>query len=256
MEVNLYKADGKKKATVELPEVFNTPYRPDLIRKAVQAGRANRRQPYGAHPMAGKRHATASAGKGRGVSRVPRLTQGNDAALAPPTVGGRRAHPPEARRDWSEKINNKERRLAIRSALAASADPEKVRARGHRINDEISVPVVVEDDVSKLEKTTQGIAFFHGLGLQEELTRADKGRRERAGIGKMRSRRLRTPRSALIITTDKAAARRAFGNISGVEIVAPDQLGAEALAPGGDPGRLLVFTESALKQLKAEGGEN
>jgi large subunit ribosomal protein L4e len=249
VEVNVYNADGKKKSTLELPAVFQTPYRPDLIRKAVQAARANRRQPYGAHPMAGKRHATESAGKGRGVSRVPRLTQGNDAALAPPTVGGRRAHPPEARRDWSEKINDKERRLAIKSALAATADPERVKARGHRIIDGLTLPVVVDDDFSKLDKTTKALAFFNGLGLEEELARAYNGRKERAGRGKMRGRRLRQPRSALVVTTDKDAGRRAFGNLSGVDVISPKELNAEHLAPGGDPGRLVVITKSALETI-------
>ncbi len=256
MQVNLYGANGKKTSTVELPAVFETAYRPDLIRKAVQAARANRRQPYGAHPMAGKRHATASAGKGRGVSRVPRLTQGNDAALAPPTVGGRRAHPPEARRDWSEKINNKERRLAIQSAIAATADPERVKGRGHRIHDKITVPVVVDDDLSNLKKTADGFRFFVNLGLEDELRRARDGVRERAGIGKMRGRRLRHPRSALVVALDKAAARRAFGNISGVEVATVSELNAESLAPGGDPGRLVVITKAALDALKEKGGSS
>lgn len=254
MEVNVYSAQGKKTSTLELPSVFQTPYRPDLIRKAVQAARANRRQAYGAHPMAGKRHATESAGKGRGVSRVPRLTQGNDAALAPPTVGGRRAHPPESRRDWSEKINDKERRLAVRSALAATADPERVKGRGHRITDALTLPIVVDDEVNTLDKTTKGIAFFSALGLDDELKRAVDGRRERAGIGKMRGRRLRQPRSALIVTTQKSRALRAFGNLAGVEVLAPNELNAEALAPGGDPGRLVVITKSAIEALKDQGG--
>ena len=42
-------------------------------------------------------------------------------ALAPGTVGGRKAHPPKASKIWNLKINKKERAKAIRSALGGSA---------------------------------------------------------------------------------------------------------------------------------------
>lgn len=252
-EVNVYDAKGSAKGKVSLPEAFDTPVRSDLIRKAVQAARANRRQAYGANRLAGRRHATASAGKGKGVSRVPRLTQGNAAALAPPNVGGRRAHPPEARRDWTEKINRKERRLAIRSALAATADVELVKARGHRFDEGVTLPLVLSDDAGALTKTKDVIALLEKLGVADDLARARNGRRERPGIGKLRGRRYKTPRSLLLVTHDPANGRRGFGNLTGVDVASPAQLSAEDLAPGGDHGRLVVYTESALKAL---GGEN
>lgn len=247
-DVNVYDASGVAKGKVSLPGIFETAVRPDLIRKAVSAARANRRQKYGASPMAGKRHSTASVGKGKGASRVPRLKQGNAAALAPPNVGGRRAHPPESRKNWEEKINNKERRLAIASALAASADRDLVTGRGHKVGDKVTLPVVVSD-ITKLEKTKDGIALLEKIGVGGDLERARLGRHIRAGIGKMRGRRYKTPKSALIVTDELDSARKAFGGIRGVDIVSPRQLSAEHLAPGGDCGRLVIFSETALKSL-------
>ena len=109
VKVNVYGINGSSSEKIDLPDVFDTPYRPDIIRKSFNVLHSNKRQPYGADPYAGTRQATASVGKGRGQSRVPRLTQGRRAALAPCVVGGRRAHPPKAERDWKEKINKKEK---------------------------------------------------------------------------------------------------------------------------------------------------
>ena len=97
-KVNVYDLNGSSKEQIDLPQNFDTPFRPYLIRKSFNVLHTNRRQPYGADKMAGCKHATASVGKGRGMSRVPRLTQGNTAALAPCVVGGRRAHPPKRTR--------------------------------------------------------------------------------------------------------------------------------------------------------------
>ena len=116
-KVNVYGINGTVKESVELPNVFDTPYRPDIIRKSFNVLHANKRQPYGADLFAGTKHATASVGKGRGQSRVPRLTQGRTAALAPCVVGGRRAHPPKVEKNWKEKMNKKEKLLAKNSAL-------------------------------------------------------------------------------------------------------------------------------------------
>jgi len=152
-KVNLYGIDGSVKDKLDLPKIFDTPYRPDIIRKSFNVLRSNKRQPYGSDPLAGAKHATASVGKGRGMSRVPRLTQGRRAALAPCVVGGRRAHPPKPERNWKEKINKKEKLLARNSALAATADKDIVSKRGHKFNDKITLPVVVDDDFEKVKKT-------------------------------------------------------------------------------------------------------
>ncbi len=247
MKVPVYDKSGKKTGDAELPAVFTTDIRTDLIRKAVKVSRANRRQPYGANPVAGERHATASVGKGKGMSRVPRLTQGRAAALAPNVVGGRRAHAPQSRRDFSLKMNQKERRLAIAAALAATANAEVVKARGHKTELE-SFPIVVEDDFVTSTKTKEARAALDAIGAGSDLVRAEEGRHIRPGMGKLRGRRFKTPKSLLFVTADgKAPAVR---NFTGVDVVSVAALGAEHLAPGGDAGRFTVFTKGALEALK------
>jgi len=247
-KVNVYGTDGKSTSQIDLPSVFNTPYRPDIIRKSFNVLRSNKRQPYGSDPLAGCKHATASAGKGRGMSRVPRLSQGRRGALAPGTVSGRRAHPPKVERDWSEKINKKEKQLARNSALAATADKEIVSKRGHKFDDKISLPIVVDDKFEKLKKTKNVIDALDKIGIYDDILRATNGRHIRAGRGKSRGRKYKTPKSILIVST-KDDILNSTKNLTGVDVVKPKEINIEHLAPGGDPGRLTVFTQSALKEI-------
>ena len=247
-KVNVYGIDGAVKETVDLPPVFDTPYRPDIIRKSFNVLHSNKRQPYGADPLAGTKHATASVGKGRGQSRVPRLTQGRTAALAPCVVGGRRAHPPKAERDWKEKMNKKEKLLARNSALAATKDKETVSKRGHMFDEKITLPVVVDDEFEKIKKTKDIITALEKIGIYDDVLRSINGKHIRAGKGKSRGRKYRIPKSLLIVYM-RDTLEKSSNNLSGVDITKPDQLNIEYLAPGGDAGRLTVFTKSALQQL-------
>ena len=128
MQATLIDVDGNEAGNVELPAPFETPYRPDLIRRAVLAAQANAKQPHGADAFAGKRTSAESFGSGRGMAHVPR--QNGQGRRVPQTVGGRRAHPPKADKDRSKDMNAKERRLATRSALAALGDDPGVGGRG------------------------------------------------------------------------------------------------------------------------------
>ena len=67
----------------------------------------------------------------------------------------------------------------------------------------------------------------------------------------MRARRYRTPVSLLLVASKPEKLRRGAGNLPGVDVTTPKGLNAELLAPGGTPGRLTVFTTSALKELEA-----
>jgi large subunit ribosomal protein L4e len=247
-KVNVYSMDGTVKEKIDLPKIFDTPYRPDIIKKSFEVIRSNQRQPYGSDPLAGTRHAVASVGKGRGMSRVPRLTQGQAAALAPCVVGGRRAHPPKVERNWKEKMNKKENKLARNSALAATADTEVVKKRGHRFDDKITLPIIVDDDFEKIKKTKEVIEVLEKIGIYSDVLRSANGKHVRAGKGKMRGRRYRTPKSLLIVST-KETIEKSSDNLSGVDIAKPHQLNIEHLAPGGIAGRLTIITKSALTQL-------
>ncbi|MBD3355310.1 50S ribosomal protein L4, partial [Candidatus Woesearchaeota archaeon] len=146
MELKIITTKNEEKGKKSLPSQFSEELRPDLIYRAVMTLQANKRQKYGASPEAGKR-ASAFLSKRRrkyrgtygiGQSRTPRkvLTRRGTrmyyvGAFAPQTVGGRRAHPPKAGKDWSKKINKKENKKAIRSALSAVVQQDIVKERGH-----------------------------------------------------------------------------------------------------------------------------
>ena len=131
MKVNVYSIQGEVKEEIELPAIFNEEYRPDLIKRAVLSAQSARIQPWGNDPMAGKRTSAESWGSGRGAAMVPRIKSGARAAFVPQAKGGRKAHPVRAEKNHHEKVNNKERRFAIRSAVAATTNEELVAGRGH-----------------------------------------------------------------------------------------------------------------------------
>ena len=253
--MHVYSLDGDVVKSVDLPTVFQGEVRSDLIRRAVTAAQANRRQPYGPGRRSGAKHSVRWSGKGHGVSRVPRIRGSMTGAQAPGTVGGRRAHPPRVEKVWAKKVNENERRLARNAALAAVKEVTIVSARGHAFKEELSLPVVIEDGIETLQPdggaTQEGVKILDRLGVYADVERAKDGRHVRAGRGKMRGRRYRQPRSLLVVVKDPAKVRRLFGNLPGVEVVSPAGLNAEVLAPGGDPGRLTIFSEGALEVLRS-----
>jgi len=272
-EVHVYSLDGDVLKNVELPAVFQAPLRFDLIRRAVTAFQANRRQAYGPNRKAGMHHSVRWSGKGHGVSRVPRIRGTMIGAQAPGTVGGRKGHGPKPWADWSKKINAKERVKARNAALSALRHAEIVARRGHRFDETRTLPIVVDNEIEEIWKSLEenrkerqekkdeertdrilaakrSVEILRALGVFSDVERASEGTHIRAGRGKMRGRVYRTPRSVLFVATKADTLARAFRNLPGVEVVTPAGLNAEVLAPGGDPGRLTVFTESALDVLR------
>jgi len=241
----VYSIEGKVIQEVELPDCFRVEYRPDLIQKAVNIIRMNRRQPYGASKDAGH-YVAWSMGPGRGMSRIPRLSSGR-AAMAPGTVRGRRAHPPKPEKIWERKMNRKEMILARLSALSATVNEEIVKERGHKFNAEL--PVIVEEKFENLKKTGDVLQSLEKLGLMEDILRAKEGKHIRAGKGKMRGRKYKVPKSLLIIAENKENIKKAAGNLPGVDVISPEEINVEYLAPGGHAGRLTLYTINALRKI-------
>jgi len=250
-KVSVYDKEGKEVESIPLPSVFNTPFRPDIILRDVTSIRANRRQPYGSMFRAGMRHSVETWGKGRGVARVQRIKGLSRAAESPNNIGGRRAHPPRSEKLWAKKINEKERKLALKSAIACTTRKELVLARGHILPEGKTLPIVFTDDAEEMGKTVEIEAFFAALGLIEDIRRVREGRKIRAGKGKMRNRRYRQPVGPLVVVSDdKRPLFRAAKNLAGVDVCTPDKLNTEMLAPGGVPGRLTLFSRKALAALE------
>jgi len=263
MKANYFDTTGKKVKSIELPEQFNEQIRPDLIKRAVLAVQASKRQPYGAKPRAGQRYSAVLSRRrrkyktsyGHGISRVPRKTLwhrgtqfGWVGAFAPGTVGGRRAHPPKASKDWTQKINIKERRKAIRSALAAVINESLVKERGHLFKE---LPTVIDSKIETLSKTSQVKKLLIKLGLEKELERVSK-KKIRAGRGKTRGRKYKKKKGPLIVVSKTCPLIKSGINLPGTDICIINNINAEMLAPGTTPGRLTLFSQEAIDKLKKQ----
>ncbi|MFA9437226.1 MAG: 50S ribosomal protein L4 [Candidatus Bathyarchaeota archaeon] len=247
MKVPVINLQNEKTGEVELPKVFGTPVRHDVIKKAVIALQSTRFQPQGRDPMAGKHTTAESRGTGFGIARVPRLKGSNRAAFGVSIVGGHAAFPPRSEKVIVKRINKKEKRFAIRSGIAATAVKELVEKRGHKFMSE-HLPIVVSNEIQSLEKTKDVEALFIAIGVQDDVERADR-RKVRAGKGKMRGRKHKKGKGPLIVVAEDNGIGYAARNLPGVEISSVAGLNAELLAPGAHPGRLVIWTESAFSQI-------
>ena len=253
VSIKVLTLDGKKKGSATLPPIFDTPLRKDVIKRAVLAQQSARYQPYGVDPRAGKRTSAESWGVGHGRARVPRRKGGGyrsaaSGAFIPFAVGGRRTHPPEAAKNVLERINKKERRLAIRSAIAATAQNDIVKARGHLFEAD-ELPLIVVDKIQDLQSTEEVKEVFENLGIWSDVVRAKNGRKVRGGNARRRGRKYRKPVGPLIVITEDKGIRQAARNLPGVNVLYVSKLNAEALAPGTQPGRLTLWTKSAIEAL-------
>ena len=330
MNATVHDLDGDEAGSVELPAVFETAFRPDLIGRAVEAAQANRKQAYGADEFAGLRTPAESFGSGRGLAHVPRsenvarrvphavsgraahppkaekdqtkklndkerqlaiqsaIAATTDAELVaerghafdedldlplvvsdefegqrprhvsrprqdgvvkrvPHAVGGRRAHPPKAEKEQGKSINKQTRQLATRSALAATTDADRVADRGHEFDDDLDLPLVVDDEFEDLVKTQEVVSLLEALGVDDDIERADEGKTIRAGQGTTRGRKYQEPKSILFVTSEEPS--KAARNLAGADVATAHDVNVEDLAPGTHPGRLTIYTESAIAEV-------
>jgi large subunit ribosomal protein L4e len=250
--IDVYDITGKPHESIGLPSVFSAQFRPDVIQKAVVALHSRTYQPKSRNPMAGKRTSAESVGVGRDLARVPRVKgdrfpRASQAAFAPMTVKGRLTHGPSPERRLAKRINSKERLLAFWSAIAATGSKDLVASRGHEVQKVLSIPLVVLDEFQKLKTTTEAKKALEGLGLWDDVRRARKGVKIRAGRGPARGRRFKHPRGPLLVVLKDEGIGKAARNLTGVDIVEASSLNVEDLAPGTHAGRLTVWTRSALE---------
>jgi len=251
ISAKVFDLKGEEVSTLNLPQIFNTPSRPDVITRAVVAIQSHKYQPQGRDPMAGKKNTAESRGTGLGISRMPRLKErGQRAAFAPGTVGGRSAHPPEAKKKIRKKIPRKEMRLALRSAVAATGSKEAVASRGHMVEDVPDFPLVVVDEIQSVKRTKDVEEALMNLGVWPDIFRVKESRKVRAGKGKMRGRKMKQAVGPLLVITKNEGVAEAARNLPGMDVASVENLNAELLAPGTHPGRLTVWTSSAFEKLE------
>ncbi|CAL0309854.1 unnamed protein product [Lupinus luteus] len=241
--------------TVALPDVMKASIRPDIVNFVHSNISRNSRQPYAVSRKAGHQTSAESWGTGRAVSRIPRVSGGGthragQAAFGNMCRGGRMFAPTRIWRRWHRKVNINQKRYAIVSAIAASAIPSLVQARGHRIETVPELPLVVSDTVEGVEKSKEAIKVLKEIGAFSDAEKAKDSRGIRPGKGKSRNRRYISRKGPLIVYgTEGAKAVKAFRNIPGVEIANVERLNLLKLAPGGHLGRFVVWTKSAFEKL-------
>jgi large subunit ribosomal protein L4e len=163
--------------------------------------------------------------------------------------GGRMFAPTKIWRKWHVKTNLNQKRFATASALAASAVPPLVLARGHRIEEIQEVPLVVGDGIQCLQKTKDAVALLKAVHAHADVVKVSNSRKLRAGKGKLRNRRHRQRRGPLIVYAEDKGVVRAFRNIPGVELVNVRHLNLLLLAPGGHLGRFIIWSQQSFALL-------
>ena len=261
MKAKIFGVDGSDKGSIDLPKVFETTYQPVVIKRAVLALQTARLQPKGTDPRAGLKTTAIYIGTrdqpntrksiNTGKARLPRMINLRHPASGrvgkvPQAVGGRRAHPPKANKIIVEKINKKEKQLALRSAIAATALKELVEKR---FIVEGVLPIIIEDKFEETAKTKDVIIALTKVGVGKDLDNARGKTRRRAGKGKTRGRTKKQKKSVLIVTGSNKPVLKASRNLPGVESVTINSLNVELLAPGAEAGRLVVWTKSAIEAL-------
>merc|ERR1719313_6068 len=116
-------------------------------------------------------------------------------------------------------------------------------ARGHRIDDVTELPLVVSNGAQSLSKTKEALKLLEDLGCGAELTKVNASKKLRSGKGKMRDRKYTMRRGPLIIYGEDSGISRAFRNLPGVETMSVSRMSLLKLAPGGNFGRMCIWTE-------------
>jgi len=265
--VNVFNIKGKSTKKMNLPKIFGTKYRPDLIKRAFLSVQSQKRQAYGSDPKAGLRTSAHYHGRRRerwtmmmrDMARMPRLHSTTPhlnyrAREISGVVKGRKAFPPKSEKKWEQKINKKENLLAVKSAIAATANKDLVKKRGHKIDELKDFPIIIEDSLESIKKTKDIEKLLKDLGLEKELKRIQV-KKIRGTKGTMRGRKYKKKVGPLFIVTKNDGIKKAIKNIPGSDLSYIKDLNADLLAPGSHAGRLTIWSKSAIQTLDKMFGE-
>jgi large subunit ribosomal protein L4e len=260
MKANIFNIKGEKTKQIELPGFFSEVIREDLISKIIETKKT--KQPYAPEFGAGnkssasggivhKRHVWKSQ-YGRGMSRIPRKTMSRSGTQfrwigtnVPNTRGGRRAHPPKViSMINTKKINKKEEKLGLKSAISATANKKFIQRKYSSLKDEKlgEFPLIVEDRIISL-KTKELISLVKKILGEKVFEVALRKKSIRSGKGKMRGRKYKESAGLLLVIGNNEKIKTSI-----FESVNANKLGVMHLAEG-NPGRLIIYTEKAIKDL-------
>jgi large subunit ribosomal protein L4e len=246
---------GKAEGTVQLPHVFETPYRPDVIRRAYINLLSHMFQEQGRYPAAGELVSAESRNTGLGIARLARIrgqgfSRAGQAAGVAGVRAGRIAHPPESWKDIYKKINKKERQLALSSAIAATSHKDIIVSRGHRVEGISDFPIIASDSIESITKSRDLVQALLAFGLAEDLSRTGTSKVKGTKNG---SRAKSAGTSALVVVRKGSNVCRLATSIPGIDVKDVDSLSVLDLAPGGKPIRLTVFSKGSLECLEKYG---
>jgi len=245
--------DGSKIGEVALPRVFYAPLREDLVWRAFIHLQTHKLQPKGAFKGSGHKYSVESWGAGYGMARIFRIKasgtgKAQAGGMVPSAVGGRPTHPSTPEKKIYKELNRKEKKMALITAIAFTGVLDSVAKRGHRIPENISLPIVVNEKIESIARTRELREFLEKIGLKEELERC-KEKKIRAGKGKKRGRRYKRRTGPLIVVLEDLGISEAAENIPGVDVVKLKDLSVLHLAPGAKPGRLTIYSVNAFEKI-------
>lgn len=254
MKARLFDIKGERKSEIELPEVFSSSIREDIATKLFEVEKEF--QPYSSYEEAGKRHvASGTISKrrhkwkgsyGKGISRVPRKRMWRRGtqfywigAEVSSTRGGRRAHPPKGVYT-PRKINSKEIKIAMSSAIASTANKDYILRRYSSLKNIESVPFVIESLPQKTKDILESLRKIFG----ELFSLVLKKKVVRSGRGKMRGRKYKSNAGLLLITGKDENVK-----LKGTDVCKVNEIKISDVYPLG---RLTVYTQKALNELEAK----
>ncbi len=245
--------DGSIAGEATLPKVFYAPLREDLVWRAFIHLQTHKLQPKGAFKGSGHKYSVESWGAGYGMARISRIKasgtgKAQSGGMVPSAVGGRPTHPPTPEKKIYKELNRKEKKIALITAIAFTGVVDAVVKRGHRIPENITLPIVVDAKIESIAKTKELREFLEKIGLEKELERC-KEKKIRAGKGKRRGRRYKKKHGPLIVVLEDHGVSEAASNLPGVEVVKLKDLSVLHLAPGAKPGRLTIYSLNAFEKI-------
>ena len=255
MKIDVLTLAGKKSEQIDLPNIFETKLNHNLIHKAYINLESHGFQKHATHPTAGQDVVADSNDPptGRGISRIARMKgsgggrQGQAGEVAG-TRGGRQAHRPYVNKVIHKKINKKENKLALCSAIAATSSKELIQSRGHIVSGIESFPLIVSNDIEDISTTKKMIEVLGNLNLMQDVKRLEN-RKKRTGKVALRGRTSKIGKSVLFVVSNSEKVSKACSGIPGVDTCASKNLSVLNLAPGGTIIRLTVFSKKAIEEI-------
>ncbi|MGH9978727.1 MAG: 50S ribosomal protein L4 [Nitrososphaeraceae archaeon] len=252
MKAKVLDLDRSNIGSIDLPQVFLTPYHPVVIHRTYVGLLSHSFQAQGRYPLAGEIVSAESRNTGLGIARIARargqgFPRAGQAAGVAGVRHGRVAHPPISFRRIYKKINKKEKILALCSAIAATSRRDLVKRRGHELEDSLELPLIVSNKIESIDKANNLMKALINLGLETDLERARSKSRTVKGSSRRHGRSSGV--SVLLVVSKNSNVMKLARSLAGVDVKAVDSLNVMDLLPGSKPIRLTMYSQNAIDAL-------